>query len=239
MKVSKRERTMLFVVLFLALVSAYYLLFLKPYLAEIGELNIQLESNEAQVQTYSQIKINIDNIDEEIVKKQAEIEEFSSYISTGFDQPPILVYLEETVGKHAQKNMFVFGMPEKVGQLIISPATITMVTTYDGLKGFIEDVTNGDYIINVTSIEAIVASSVEAAISETNNDAGGLTEEDIVVTPVPVVDKSEGVIMVENSNRLLNVSINLEIYSMSGEIPADKEYTFDNGSYNFGGDIFY
>ena len=256
MKVSKREKTLLFIVLLLALVGAYYLLFLKPYLAEIGELNGQLANSKAQVSTYAQIKVNVDNVDEEIAKKQAEIEEFSGYISTGFDQPPVLVYLEDTVGKHGQKNMFVFGIPEKVGQLIISPVTITMVTTYDGLKGFITDVTGGEYIISVTSIEAMVTSAIEEDVAappgdqtdlttgdvvETPGDQTDLTAGDVIVpvTPVPSGEKSEGAIMVENSDTLINVSIQLEIYSMSGVVPEDKEYIFGNGSYNYGGDIFY
>ncbi len=258
MKVSKREKTLLIVVLMLALVSAYYLLFLKPYLTEISDLNIQLANNETQVQTYAQLKANVDNIEKQIEEKRNEIDEFSHDISAGFDQPPVLVYLEDTVGRHGEKNMFVFGRSEQVGQMIISPVTITMVTTYDELKGFISDVTEGEYIVKVTSIQASVTSPIEEGNAEmdtgdtttgdaatgdaaTGETADGEAESNLYVpaTVLPSGEKTEGMKLVENSETLLKVSLQLEIYGMFGDIPQDKVYDFGGGSYNYGGDIFY
>ena len=269
MKVSKRERTLLVIVLMLALVSAYYLLFLKPYLSEMSELNIELANSETQAQTYAQLKVNIDNIDAQIEQKRSEIDEFSHEIDAGFDQPPVLVYLEDTVGKHGQKNMFNFGLSEQVGQMIISPVTITMVTTYDGLKGFISDVTEGEYIIKITSIEAMVSAPMENTNEQvdtadgagdgttdgtttdgttdgtttdgttTDGTTDGTTEDITVPVTVPAGEKTEGMIMVENSDQLLKVSIEIEIYGMFGDIPQDKVYNFKDGTYTYGGDIFY
>ncbi len=261
MKVSKRERTLLVVVLMLALISAYYLLFLKPYLTEISELNIQLANNETQAQTYAQLKANVDNIDMEIDQKRAEIDEFSNEISTGFDQPPVLVYLEDTVGEHGQKNMFSFGISEQVGQMIISPVKITMVTTYDGLKGLISDLTDDEYIIKITSIEAIITSPAEegnvqadtggtvdgegetgdgeTVEGETGDGESATTENVIATVTVPSQEKTDGMIMVENSEELLRVTLDIEVYGMYGDIPQDKVYDFGGGSYSYGGDIFY
>ena len=257
MKVSKREKTLLIIVLMLALICAYYLLFLKPYLTEINDLNIELANNETQAQTYAQLKVNVDNIDNQIEEKRNEIEEFSHDISTGFDQPPVLVYLEETVGYHGEKNMFVFGTSEQVGQMIISPVKITMVTTYDELKGFISDVSEGEYIIKVTSIQASVTSPIEegnveatdggatdgeAADGEATGDGttDGETASNLYVpATTPSGEQTEGMKIVANSETLLKVTIDLEIYGMYGDIPQGKVYDFGDGSYNYGGDIFY
>lgn len=231
MKVSKREKTLLLIVLMLAIVCAYYLLFLKPYLTEISDLNIQKTNSETQVQTYTQLKKNVDLINEQIEEKRLEIVDYSNDILIGFDQPPVLVYLEETVGKYAQKNMFVFGIPEFIGQMSTSPVKVTMLTTYDGLKGFIEEITNGEYIINVSSIQTMIASSLQdgGQLEEGNNETDNNE-------PAP----SENTEMsIDGSDNLLEVTLELKVYSMLGEVPTDKEYKFDNKSYSYGGDIFY
>ncbi len=255
MKVSKRERTLIIIVLLLAAIGAYYLLFLKPYMNEIGELNISKSNNEIQVETYARLKQNVDNLDAQIEEKEAEIIEYSKNITTGFDQPPVLVYLEDTVGKYAQKRMFVFGKAQYLGQMTISPVTITMVTTYEGLTEFIEEVTQNDYIVNVTNIEAwimevAVDPDEQTGIDETapvvpadgETPAEGESElpvAPVVVIPEEVVYISEGIELVANSDQLLEISITLEIYTMAGDIPSDTVYFFDDNGYIYGGDIFY
>lgn len=230
MKVSKREKTLLLIVLMLAIVCAYYLLFLKPYLTEISDLNIQKTNSETQVQTYTQLKKNVDLINEQIEEKRLEIVEYSNDILIGFDQPPVLVYLEETVGKYAQKNMFVFGTPEFIGQMSTSPVKVTMLTTYDGLKDFIDEITNGEYIINVSSIQTMIASNTQNGVQteESNNDTDN---------EPPPPENTE--VLIDDSNNLLEVTLELKVYSMLGDVPTDKEYEFDNNSYSYGGDIFY
>lgn len=238
MKVSKRERTLIIVVLLLAAVSAYYLLFLKPYMTEIGELNVMRANSEIQVETYAQLKTNIDLLDTQIEEKETEIIEYSKDITVGFDQPPVLVYLENTVDKHAQKMMFAFGMAEYMGQMTISPVTITMKTTYEGLTSFINEVTQDDFIINVTNIDARQAVIDETVIEEVDED---ITVEDIVEEgseDAPVTPAIEDV-SAEESEYLLQVTITIEIYTMAGDVPSDAIYVFDDNEYNYGGDIFY
>lgn len=229
MKVSKREKTLLLVVLMLAIVCAYYLLFLKPYLTEISDLNIQKTNSETQVQTYTQLKKNVDLINDQIEEKRLEIVEYSNDILIGFDQPPVLVYLEETVGKYAQKNMFVFGTPEFIGQMSTSPVKVTMLTTYEGLKDFIEEITNGEYIINVSSIQTMIASNTQDGVQ---TEEGNINSDD----NAPSEDTE---VSIDGSNNLLEVTLELKVYSMLGDVPTDKEYEFDNNSYSYGGDIFY
>lgn len=231
MKVSKREKSLLLVVLLLAIVCAYYLLFLKPYLSEMSELTIQKANSETRVQTYTQLKNNVDIINEQIEEKKLEIVEYSDDILIGIDQPPILVYLEKAVGRYAQKNMFIFGPPEYSGQMSSSPVQVTMLTTYDGLKGFIEEITNSEYIINVSNIQAVVAST---------SQPDSLTEEEVGDTSDNEPEKvNTGVPAIDNTDNLLEVTLELNVYSMYGEAPSDKVYPFDNKSYNYGGDIFY
>lgn len=229
MKVSKREKTLLLIVLMLAIVCAYYLLFLKPYLSEISALNIQKSNSETQVQTYTQLKNNVDIINEQIEEKKLEIIDYRNDLLIGLDQPSVLVYLEKAVGKYAQKNMFVFGIPEFLGQMSTSPVKVTMLTTYDGLKGFMNEISNGEYIINVSSIQAIIASNTQDGeqTAEDNNDSSDTTTSE------------NPTISIDGSDNLLEVTLELKVYSMLGEVPTDKEYGFDNNSYSYGGDIFY
>ena len=242
MKVSKRERKLIIIVLLLAAICAYYLLFLRPYTEEIGELNITKANNEIQVETYARLKQNVDDLDAQIEEKEAEIIEYSKNITVGFDQPPVLVYLENTVDKHAQKMMFAFGMAEYMGQMTISPVTITMKTTYEGLTGFINEVTQDDYIVNVTNVDASLTLPDDIASDPGEEDAtlpptDGTGVDGVAVAPVvtPEIDR----VSAANTARLLQVTITIEIYTMAGDVPSDAIYVFDDNKYNYGGDIFY
>lgn len=154
MNISKRERTLITIVLILAVIAAYYVFFLKPYIDDFGELSSQRTTKSVDLETKTMQQAQVDKLDEQIAGLTEEIESTIANIPQGFDQPPMLVYLEETVNTHAQKIAFTFKHPEMDGQMTITPVTISMYSSYDGLKAILQEFSSGKYVIRVTGMRA-------------------------------------------------------------------------------------
>ena len=235
MSMSKRERTLVTVVLILALVCAYYLFFLKPHIEEMNTLLMDQSSKEMLVLTYDEQAARLNQIDAEIAENEALATSYSDTISQGFDQPPMLVYLEETVNAHAEKVMFAFKDQKAYGQLEVTPVTATMICSYDGLKSLLSALAEEEYFIKVTNMNVNYSPIYEEADTD-DGTVDGTVDGTIDGTVDGTNDEAETQLTVIGYN--LNVTMELEIYNLAGDIPPDTEYTFDDDFQQFGGDIF-
>ena len=228
MSISKRERTLVTFVLILAVVCAYYLFFLKPYTEEMNALKMDQSSKEMLVLTYDEQAARLSQIETEITENEALAASYSDTISQGFDQPPMLVYLEETVNAHAEKVMFAFQELRTFGQLEVTPVTATMICSYDGLKALLSALAEEEYFIKVTNLHVNYSPIYEDADLGDTGDTGDIGDgtEDETVSQLTVIGYN------------LNVTMDLEIFNLVGNIPSDTEYTFDDDFNEFGGDIF-
>ena len=224
MSMTKREKTLLFVVLLLAVVAAYYMLVLKPYIDESGELSTEKTEKQALVDKTELQEKAIAEFDLKIADLEEQLKNYSVDISTGFDQPPVLVYLEDTVNASAQKVMFSFQEPREVGQVEVCAVTVNMVSTYSGLKDILNTFSNDAYFITITGLSAAYANMQES--SEQDGDVYDSSDTEEPAAPVDNYDK-------------LDIKLSLEFYNMAGDIPMDKEYTFDDDVTQYGGDIFF
>lgn len=227
MNISKREKRLIVIVLVLAVLCVYYIYFLKPYFDDMSELRAQTSSKQALLDTNEQQLNKIKQLDKEIDEKENQLKDYSVNLSQSFDQPPVLVYLEKIITENAKKTEFAFSEISKFEQLEICPITITMISTYDSLKIILEELSDDEYFFKVTSLDAIVVQAVPVEVINQvyDPDLGEYTEIITMQTP-------------EDSD-LIEVTLSLEYYSNSGEIPQGTTYTFDNDSYNYGGDIFF
>ena len=227
MNISKREKRLIVIVLVLAIIFVYYIYFLKPYFDDMNELATEKTNKQILIDTNNQQLNTIKQLDKDIAEKENQLEDYSVNLSQGFDQPPVLVYLEKIITENAQKVMFMFNDVSKFEQLEICPITIIMTSTYDNLKIILEEISDGEYFFKVTSLDAIVVQAipVEVTYQVFDPDLG----ENIEITSMQA-PKNSG---------MLDVTLSLEYYSNSGEIPSDTTYTFDDVSYEYGGDIFF
>lgn len=222
MNMTKREKTLVAVVLVLAIFFAYFMFFLKPYLAEMDDLTAQKDNKELLVTTNNQKQIQVNNLDNEIAETEKLIEGYSIGISQGGNQPTMLVFLEDTINSYAQKVMFYFDTVKPVGQLESCPVTITMVATYSGLKNILEAFSDSEYYVKVTSLQTTSASTVQTTQT----------------TEYEVFDPTGTPAVTVSAKNSLDITLTLEFYNLSGEIPANTVYPFDD-THQYGGDIFY
>lgn len=219
MTISKREKTLIIIVLLLAVLCMYYMFFLKPYMDEMNTLSTDMSSKEISVNTNEQIKSKLGNLEEDISEMESQIESYSG-VTYGFDQPSVLRYLADTINEYASKIMFRFEDITQIGQLQVCNVTATMNGTYDGLKNVLKSINEGKYFIKVSGLTAS-QKIVEEVETSQNGDEGSVAE------PVET-----------SPDFLLDITINLEVYSFPGAAPLDAEYP-ETGPLYYGGDIFY
>ena len=258
MNITKREKKLIILVVILALFCVYYIYFLSPYLADVESLNKQKSSDQIQLSTQDQLQAEIDQLDLLIASNQADIAKYSEGISTGFDQPAILYYLEQTINQYAQKVMFSFESTSRFGQMEVCPVKVTMVGTYENLKKLLTALADGKYFVKITSLSASQTSTIEYTpfSDETinNNGAEDIADDTVDDTTAENIapdntedmtgeDTPSDAVDVENpadidSEITLDITMMLEFYNIQGEIPPDATYSFDQGDVDNNQNIF-
>ncbi len=219
MTMTKREKNLVLILLVLIALCAYWLFFLSPYVEEMKVLEAKNEANQIALYNKSQQQLKNTELLKNLTDNEQQIATLSEGITQGYDQPAILVYLEKTVKEHAQKLTFSFGETKQTGLLVACPATVTMQSSYDGLKKVLSALAEGEYFVKVTGLIAQLGSEEEVTTTETNEDG-----ETVSSTTTKPSDK-------------LDVTLNLEFFCMTGDIPSDTVYPFDS-AHDFGGDVF-
>lgn len=217
MTISKREKILILIVVLLALFGAYYLYYLKPCIDDIQSLKLDNESKELQ--------LSADEMQQsQLVLMQSKVDDIDTQLASygdfaqAFDQPPVLVYISDTVQAAAQKGSISFMQPEQIGQIARCAITITMSCTYDGLKKILEDFSGAPYLLRVTQLSAVIPVADPTSTNAGNDTATNSTNTEgdtASATSVP----TPGV---------LNITMVLDFYSLAGEIPEDTVYAFNN-----------
>ena len=218
MTMTKREKMLISIVLVLAVLCVYFIYFLQPNLKEIDALKSEMDLKGFDVTTNDQMQLRIQTIDKQMEEDESRLLGYGKGITAGFDQPPILCYLKDTVARYANKISFAFSGVSPLGQLQVCPVTVTMTATYEGLKSVLDALDSGKYLVKVTGLSAAYHNSEQTS-------APGDQE----APPVPSAPEQ----------RILDIILNLEFYSYPGEIPPDTEYPFVPENARYGGDIFF
>jgi Tfp pilus assembly protein PilO len=221
MNMTKRERVLVSVVLFLAVICLYYIFLLKPHMDQMRTLNDDISSQELLVSNGQQQLQIINALNKSIAENEEKLSSINTQIAIGMDQPAILVFLNETVNMHAKKVSFTFGEPQQVGQLDVFPVTITMISDYEGIKNTLAAFNDGAYLIKVVSLNISVEAPNEAE-AELQTDE----EQAVQTAPQPTSIFTN-----------LNATLSVEFYSQLGDLPVGGSHEFAEG-YQYGGDIF-
>ena len=217
MTMTKREKVLVAIVLVLGVFCLYFLAYLNPRLSELRTLNLDIENKAVDATNIQMQEQIIASIDRTIAANEDKIAELNAGITTGFDQPALLVYLEQTINEHGTKTSLVFSDLKKVGQFDVCSATIAMTSSYDGLKALLAAFGESPYFIKVVSLKAELDTKKIAQAAAQAEAAEG-------AVPVPSVDEP------------LNVKMDIQIYTQPGVVGA-AVYDFAEG-YQYGGDIF-
>ena len=214
MSISKREKILIVIFFLIASICLYYFFFLKPHMEEMSTLNENISEYETQVITNKQLYHNKNALAEQMDTQQTQLDELSKGITRGFDQPPLLVYLDDTVKEYGTKITYLFSEVRQSGELYVCPVTVTLTADYNGIKDILKTLAEGEYFVKVTGL---LITAFDQPVVEV------LDEDDETVVP--------------EQGRELSVTLHLEFYSLIGDIPPDTTYTFSDG-YRFGTDVF-
>ncbi len=223
MTMTKREKILIIIVLIMAVLCVYYIYFFQPNIKELEDLAAERTNKEMSLATNEQMKSSLDLIIMNIADSESQILELGNNISSGFDQPAVLVYLHETIGKRAQKGTFEFEAPTDVGQLKVTRVRATMKCTYEILKSILKSLSEGEYFVKVVELDVSLAIAVEPDVTsdEVEEQSESEVNEDAAA--------QEG---------MLNINLIMEFYNIGSDVPAGRAYPFSNG-YTYGGNIFF
>ena len=214
---TKREKVLVSIVLVLGVFCLYFLAYLNPRLNELRMLNLDIDNKAVDASNVQMQEQVIASVDRAIAANEEKIAALNIGITTGFDQPALLVYLEQTVNEHGTKTSLVFSDLQRVGQFDVCSATIVMTSSYDGLKALLAAFGESPYFIKVVSLKAELDTKKIAQSAAQAEAAEG-------AAPVPSVDEP------------INVKMDIRIYTQPGAVGA-AAYDFAEG-FQYGGNIF-
>jgi len=217
MTMTKREKILVSIVLVLGIFCLYFLAYLNAKLSELRALNLDIENKAVDATNVQMQEQIIASIDRSIATNEKKIDALNTGISTGFDQPALLVYLEQTINEHGTKTSLVFSDLMRVGQFDVCSATIAMTSSYEKLKALLAAFGESPYFIKVVSLKAELDTERIAQVTAQTDTVEG-------AAPAPSV------------NEPLNVKMDIQIYTQPGSVGA-AVYDFAEG-YQYGGDIF-
>lgn len=195
-----------------------------------------METKGDNLSNNQQMQNKIDQLKSSISGNESEIVKYGSGITKGFDQPSLLVYLNETVNKNASKISFQFTDIKPLGQLEACDVRVVMTGTYDGLKKILSDLNTGKYLVNVISLKASVHTDDPSTASPTTTDTAPNQKVGSNSKPKPSASPSP---IASGESDLLDITMDLQFYNYPGDVPPNTSYPFVTSSTQYGGDIFY
>lgn len=226
MSMTKREKTLIIIVLILAVFFVYYMYFLQPCLKELDALGSDKTNKTQIISTNEQIQEKLTEIDKRITDGENEIKNYSGNILSDFDQPSVLVYLSDIVSKYGTKLTITFEQVSDVTAIKVNKVMVSMYATHEGLKSILKALDEGEYYLKVTGITATSNNQDETAAITSLGEA--------VQNALAPAEPSAPAL----PDDALSITMMLEFYNFGGEIPPDKAYPFTDGE-SYGGDIFY
>lgn len=243
MTMTKREKTLVSMLIVLIIICAYWLLFLSPHMKAMAAVKAETAEAETELQNKTEQKIKSDQLLKDLNNKKSQVGELCMGIAQGYDQPAILVYLKKTIEENAVKQTFTFGAKRQIGQMFACPVAVMMQSDYAGLKAVLKVLSGGEYFVKIIGLNVQINN--EAAATENATDIEDSTDiegsNDIEdATPAEndtEVDETLSTSSTQERSEELNVTLNLEFYCTAENVPADTVYTFDSG-YQFDSNIF-
>ena len=189
MKISKREKTLLIFVIFLALGALYYFYFLSPFMKEMKDIAAKTTEKETQLQVLniqnSQLKI----LDEQIAELQTQNADILKTIPTGYNQPELLVFLYQLIQQNGQKTSYNFEETVDLVKLDNSKATLHFYTNYEKLKAVLKQLKECRFNNRIITM-AVTLEEEKPASTKTDDTASSATPSKTVTTTTKTGNKT-------------------------------------------------
>ena len=165
------------------------------------DLTIQIDDGKNKEKLINELKIEIAKLEEEIIAKQDNILKI-------WDQPELLNFIENTIGKLGEKKQISFFDAVDVAAIRSGDIEIMVDTNYDDLQKLFKKIETAKYLSTVQSF----------TISKNDKAAGTGNEKD---------DKEKE----KEKEKDLKVTMVLRFYSQNQTAEYPEEYEFMDGKY--------
>ncbi len=143
MNLSKNQKIVIVLVLFLISAAAYYMYFLSPTLDEIDNLKMSIEQKNYKIQSMKTAIDQIDNVKNEIAVLEAELEEQSENIPEGISLPLQLVSITNIMNSKSDTVVIAFAQTsQEYENYQKNVVDLSFSTTYENLLLILEDFKN-------------------------------------------------------------------------------------------------
>lgn len=213
MKLTKREKILLFGTFIIVIAVAFYTYFYLPYTKKISTLKEKSENLELQIQI-TKSKVNqIEPLKAEVKQLQEENKTKYTNIPEIWDQAELLVHIENTIKDYCDRDSIDFF--DTVDSTDVSSGDISLKfnAKYEDLKTILKKFENSSFINSLTAIEIIKIQDNSTQINEENNSEEGPAEE------------------ANNESTSLEVIMTLKFYSTKASEQYPEDYTFTSGKY--------
>lgn len=153
MKLSKRELILLILVFVIAAGALYYTRFYTPIKDDIKVLQDESDDLMIKINNLNMQKNRIPDLKNELSTLQNEFSELTSDFLLGWDEPLLLVYLENMIGDNAIKKKSTFYLSEPEAYYSSGTIDLELVTNYPNLKGIIKELEEAPYYNKIQAID--------------------------------------------------------------------------------------
>ncbi|HZK34731.1 MAG TPA: hypothetical protein VFD33_05415 [Bacillota bacterium] len=161
MKLSRRELFLLISVLVIAAGALYYTQFFTPIKEDISTLQDESDELMVQINNLKMQNNRIPALKEDLSTLEQDFEELTTSFLKGWDEPLLLVYLENMIGNTAVKDRTMFYLSDPREYYSSGTIDLELTTDYHSLKDIIVELENAPYYNKIQFIEARRRSSYE------------------------------------------------------------------------------
>lgn len=149
MKLTKRERILLLGALIIAVGIMFFNYIYFPLKEDIKELKTQSEELSIQINEVKQKQALVETLEEQLFKLQEDSDTIYEDVLKTWDEPEILVYIEETLGELGMSELIEnYGVITSEGYLN-GDINLNMVATYENLMTILSKFEKGKYFNTV------------------------------------------------------------------------------------------
>lgn len=152
MKLTKREKIAIVIFLGVLIFALYYRCFYKPLNQEIEAMSIHMEEEKEALPLHKMKAEKIKELKEDISRLNLEISNALNILPPANDQPGLIVHLNNTLGKLAQRKSMEIQQPVAESEFVSVPILISMETSYKELKQILISLEQSSYKNRIESL---------------------------------------------------------------------------------------
>ncbi|MBT1279809.1 type 4a pilus biogenesis protein PilO [Thermoanaerobacter sp. CM-CNRG TB177] len=159
MKLTKRERVLIYFAIVLGFLALYYQYYLAPKILEMQNLSVELKSKKQILEQVA--ALNNKSLKEGLEKQQTQLKELSMILPEERDIEIFLFNLQQMVNDTGVKTKsLAFGNPDqpqdetnnrKKEDFVTIPVNITVSGNYDEIIAFLKEIQNSKRLCNIQS----------------------------------------------------------------------------------------